>query len=66
MSLKTNKRTILAKTESTYGTDPTPTGSANAILLRNLSVVPLDGEFVNRDLIRGYFGNSNNTVEKQS
>lgn len=62
MSLKTNKRTILAKTESTYGTDPTPTGSANAVLLRNLSVVPLDGEFVNRDLIRGYFGNSETLV----
>lgn len=62
MSLKTNKRTILAKTESTYGVDPTPTGAANAILLRNLSVVPLDGELVNRDLIRGYFGNSETLV----
>lgn len=62
MSLKTRKRTILAKIESTYATDPTPTGSANAILLRNLNVVPLDGELVNRDLIRPYFGNSDTLV----
>lgn len=62
MSLKSRKRTILAKIESTYGVDPTPTGSANAILLRNLNVVPLDGELVNRDLIRPYYGNSDTLV----
>jgi hypothetical protein len=62
MSLKSRKRTILAKIESSYGVDPTPTGSANAILLRNLNVVPLDGELVNRDLIRPYFGNSDTLV----
>ena len=57
MSLKTNKRIVVAKIESSYGVDSTATG-ANAILLRNLTVTPLDGETATRDLIRPYFGNS--------
>ena len=28
------KKILLAKTESVYGTDPTPSGAANAILTR--------------------------------
>ena len=51
------KRTILAKKESTYGTDAAPTGS-NAILVRNMSVQMLNAETVGRDLIRPYYGNS--------
>jgi hypothetical protein len=58
MALLTRKRLILAKTESTYGTDPTPTGSANAILVRNLEITPLQADTVTRDLIRPYLGNS--------
>jgi len=53
---------ILAKTEVTYGTDPTPTGGANAILVSNLSITPLNAQNVNRDLIRGYFGGSEQLV----
>jgi hypothetical protein len=41
MPLLTRKRLIVAKIESTYGTDPTPTG-ANAILVRNLEITPLE------------------------
>ena len=33
---------ILAKVEGTYGTDSTPTGAANAVLVSNLSINPLD------------------------
>jgi hypothetical protein len=58
MALLTRKRLILAKTESTYGTDPTPTGAANAILVRNLEITPLQADTVTRDLIRPYLGNS--------
>lgn len=58
MSLKMRKAVLLAKLETTYGTDPTPTGSANAILVRNMSITPLEAEFVGRDLIRPYFGSS--------
>lgn len=35
MALLTQKQLILAKLESTYNTDPTPTGAANAILVQN-------------------------------
>lgn len=54
----TRRRTILAKIESNYGTDPTPTGSSNAILVRNLNITPQNSEIVSRDLIRPYLGNS--------
>jgi hypothetical protein len=53
---------ILAKIESSYGVDPTPTGAANAMLITNLTVNPLNAQNVNRDLIRGYFGGSEQLV----
>lgn len=62
MPLLTRRRTILAKTETTYGVDPTPTGSANAILIRNLNVTPLNAEVVSRDLVRQYLGNSEQLI----
>lgn len=34
------RRAILAKIEATYGTDPTPTGAANAIITKNFKVRP--------------------------
>ena len=49
---------ILAKIESTYGTDATPTEGANAILISNASITPLQAQNVKRDLIRPYMGNS--------
>jgi len=58
MSLQTRKRVVLAKIEGTYGTDPTPTGSANAMLVTNLTPSIVEAELVSRDLIRQYFGNS--------
>lgn len=62
MPLLTRRRTILAKTEVTYGVDPTPTGSANAILIRNLNVTPLNAEVASRDLVRPYLGNSEQLI----
>ena len=57
MPLLTRKRLILLETESTYGTDPTPDG-ADAILVRDLSITPLQSDVVNRDLVRPYLGAS--------
>lgn len=54
------KKALLAKIESTYGTDPTPTGSANAILLKNLNISPQNANQVGRELIRPYLGNFEN------
>lgn len=58
MALLARKKTILAKIEGTYGTDSVPTGAANAILVRNLDLTPQETDFADRDLIRSYFGNS--------
>lgn len=60
MPLLTRKRTILAKIEAAYGTDPVPTGAANAILVRNLNVTPISAEFHPRELVRPYLGNYEN------
>lgn len=53
---------ILAKIESTYGVDSTPTEGANAILVSNVSINPLAATNVDRDLIRPYLGNSEQLV----
>ncbi len=58
MPLLSRKRLILAKSEATYGVDSTPTGAANAILVRNLEITPLQADTVSRDLIRPYLGTS--------
>lgn len=58
MSLLTRTRTVLAKIETVYGTDSVPIGSANAMLIRNLTLTPLSATLVSRDLIRPYLGNS--------
>lgn len=51
------KKRILAKIESTYGTDPTPDGT-NAILTRNCDIPePYGGSRVSRNLDREVLGN---------
>ena len=57
MALLLRKRLILLETESSYGTDPTPTG-ADAVLVRDLSITPQSSDVVSRDLIRPYLGAS--------
>ena len=51
------KTAILAKTETTYGTDSVPTGAANAILVSNASF-NLAYNNVERNFIRPFFGGS--------
>jgi hypothetical protein len=53
---------ILAKLETSYGSDPTPTGAANAILVSDVTINPLTAANVPRDLVRGYFGGSEHLV----
>lgn len=53
---------ILAKAEVTYATDPTPTGAANAILVSNPNIVTIQANNVDRDLVRAYFGASEQLV----
>jgi len=49
---------LLSKIETTYGVDSVPTGAANAVLITNLQVTPLDQDTDGRNLIRPFFGNS--------
>jgi hypothetical protein len=57
MPLLLRKRLILIETESTYGTDPVPDG-ADAVLVRDLNITPLQSDVVSRDLVRPYLGAS--------
>jgi hypothetical protein len=49
---------ILAKIEATYGTDPVPTGGTNAMLVSNLSINPINLSLVDREVVRPFFGAS--------
>lgn len=53
---------ILAKIETTYGTDAVPTGAANALLVSNISATPLVAQNVSRDLVRPYLGASEQLI----
>lgn len=57
---------ILAKVETTAGTDATPTGASDTVLVSNMSITPLDAQNVSRDLVRGYFGGSEQLVATAS
>jgi hypothetical protein len=65
MSLLTRKRSVLAKIETTYGTDASPV-AANAMLVKNLSITPIDASLVSRDLIRPFLGNSEQLLTEKS
>lgn len=57
MAMYWRNKTLLAKIETTYGTDPTPTGAANAILATAVKISPMEGQDVSRELdSRPYMG----------
>lgn len=58
MPLLARKKVLLAKIETTYGVDPTPTGAANAILVSNITMTPQEADFADRNLVRPYLGRS--------
>jgi hypothetical protein len=66
MARYARNQAILAKVETTYGTDVTPTGGSNAILVSNLSANPLNATNVDRSLIRNYLGGSEQLVGSNS
>lgn len=53
---------ILAKPETTAGTDAVPTGAADAVLVSNVTITPLESTNVDRGLTRPYFGGSEQLV----
>jgi len=53
---------VLAALEATTGQDALPTGAANAILVSEATITPLDAQNIDRSLIRGTFGASEQLV----
>ena len=53
---------VLAKVETTPGVDIVPTVGANAILVSDMTITPLDAQNIDRNLVRGYFGASEQLV----
>lgn len=56
MPLKTRKQILLAKTETTYGTDSAPTGGANAIVISNPTATPFEADQITRNNAQPYLG----------
>ncbi|MDK3072769.1 hypothetical protein QO034_06575 [Sedimentitalea sp. JM2-8] len=56
MPITWRDKILLAKIESAYGTDATPTGAANAILATNIELTPMEGSDVSRELERAFLG----------
>lgn len=53
---------ILAKVETTAGVDAVPTPAADAVLVSDLSITPLEAQSVDRALVRPFFGASEQLV----
>jgi len=56
MALKWKSKALLIKIETTYGVDAVPTAGANAILALNVSLNPMEGDDVARDIEKPFFG----------
>ena len=54
----TRKKFLIAKIESVYGTDPSPTGTDNAVQVTNLEVTPIESDNVQAASYQGFLGNS--------
>lgn len=59
MGLLTNKRLIMVKAESEYGTDPVPSADSDALLVRdNINLTPLNLQYADRSIVRAFLGAS--------
>jgi hypothetical protein len=57
MPYKWRRKVILAKIESTYGTDSVPAAGTDAMLVgTNVELTPLETELVARDRVQHYLG----------
>ena len=58
----TRNTLITAKLESTAGQDALPTGAVNAMLVSEQTITPLDAQNIDRGIVRGYFGASEQLI----
>jgi hypothetical protein len=56
MAIFWRSKIIALKIETVYGTDAVPTGALNAMQVKDLSITPMDGEDVNRELDLPFIG----------
>jgi hypothetical protein len=54
----TRKILLAAKIESTYGTDPVPTGALNFIQCGSIEITPIESDNVQSAALQGFIGNS--------
>jgi hypothetical protein len=54
----TRKKFLIAKIETTYGTDPSPVGGSDAVQVTNLEVTPIESDNVQAASYQGFLGNS--------
>ena len=48
---------VLAKVETTYGTDSVPTGAADPMVFQDVEMTPIEGDRVERTRVSPFFGN---------
>lgn len=58
-------KVLLAKKETTYGTDAAPTPAANAILTRNFSAKPIESDRLERNLDQRVYGSRASAATNQ-
>jgi hypothetical protein len=63
--LRWKRKVIAVKPEGTYGVDSVPTAAANAFLVRNLTIRPLEMEYEERIVDTGYSGHLGDIVAGQ-
>ena len=63
--LRWNRKAIMAKIETTYGTDAVPVAATNAILARNVRVVPLVMGYERREVVRPFYSNGGSIITGQ-
>ena len=54
----TRKTWLIAKIESSEGTDPSPVGGSNAIQVTNIELTPIESDNVQAASLQGFLGNS--------
>jgi len=53
----TRKKFLIAKIETTYGTDPSPVGGSDAVQVTNLELTPIESDNVQAATYQGFLGN---------
>lgn len=57
---------LVAAIELTAGVDAAPTGAANAVLVNNLTITPIEATWADRNPVRGFFGATQKVMTTQS